>query len=90
MEGAWQSFAAEVGNLFVPGLLIVIAIWFDRRLARIQTELTDVNVRVARIEGALAAKGLLFSPDDRPAQAKSGAPAAPSSGGAGETGRATA
>ena len=86
MEGAWQSFAAEVGNLFVPGLLIVIAIWFDRRLARIQTGLTRVNVRVARIEGALAAKGLLFSPDDRPAQAKSGA----ASGGAGKTGRATA
>ena len=86
MEGAWQSFAAEVGNFVVPGLLIVIAIWFDRRLARIQAGLTRVNVRVARIEGVIIAKRFLFSPDDRPVHAKSGA----AGGGADETGRATA
>ena len=68
---ALEAFAGGLGNLAVPALIITVAVWLDRRLERrltgIQAELTDVNVRLARIEGSLAARGFRFSPDPQPA-----------------------
>ena len=74
--GAWEAFAGGVGNLAVPALIIAVAVWLDRRMERrlngIQAELTDVNVRLARIEGGLAATGFRFSPEPQPAQPRPG------------------
>ena len=85
---AWEAFAGGVGDLAVPALIIAVAVWLDRRMERrltgIQTELTDVNVRLARIGGGLAATGLRFSPEPQPGQPRPGPAPEPSPADAGD------